>query len=587
MNELWKRHWTTLIGALFLLAALATLFKYSSDQGWITLQLKLGIGLLAGGIAVAIGVTFSKRHERGRIGEMMTGIGTAAWYMTGIYAGVYEAVWEPLTVFVAMAAMTVTVTAYAYRCNYRLLLGISLGGALLAPFALRPEADHVFPLFLYLLVVNAAYFAISVAKSWLEPRMGAFISTWVLYAVYYANFAHAEGGLQTMPMRYAVAAFSFYALAFFAAARREKCGYAGWNMVSSFANTVVFCLWAPTLLNNQAAMTALLLAIGMLYIAMGGIVGKFDAEYGKNALYWHLAFGGFMFLIGLSEVGGGSEYRPIIGVFVWTAIAALTLIAGIKRRSDALKLIASAIWLITGLYWFGATWGVPAVNPFGVYVPFVNGGAGAWMLLAAFGFYAAREVRFVGARQESVHAGIGHTFALLAHLIVGGLLTVQITAASDAYDWMPESTLVLSVSWAAYALLLFLWGAYTRGSLFRWFGSGVLAIVSAKTLLFDLGGEDTLYKIVVFFVLGIICFGITLINKHWKDREPKVQPVRSTQTPPMHSKEHGASIIQSSIQTSDGTDAADANEAGEASDGAKLETGDGSIHPTNKPSIQS
>ncbi|QHW33293.1 DUF2339 domain-containing protein [Paenibacillus rhizovicinus] len=522
MNELWKRHWTTLIGVLFLLAALATLFKYTLDEGLITVQMKIGAGLLAGGGAIAAGLKLSRRADmnRRRLGEFATGLGAAAWYMTGIYAGVYEAIWEPLTVFIVMSVITVAMTAFAYAYNFRLLLGLGLGGALLAPFVLQPEADHVFPLFLYLLVVNAVFFAISIAKSWLEPRIGAFVATWILYAVYYLNFSHADSGWLTKPMSYALAAFVFYALAFFVAAWREKCGYAGWNMTASFANTVLFGLWAPTLLGGEGhSMTVLLLAIGALYMAMSAVVAQIDKQ-GKVAIYSHLLFGAFVFLIGLSELGGGSEYRPIIGVYVWSCIALIALAGGMKLRSDLLKLIASVIWLITGVYWFAATWNVPQINWFDVYVPFLNGGAAAWMLLAAIGFYFARKVRFDGIRPESSeHAVIGHVYALLSHLIVGGLLTVQILNASDAYFWADGTMLMLSVTWGVYAMLLFLWGAYSRGVLFRWFGSCVLAVVAVKTLMFDLSGEDTLYKMIAFLMLGLICFGITLINQRWRDRE--------------------------------------------------------------------
>ncbi|MBM7566875.1 DUF2339 domain-containing protein [Paenibacillus sacheonensis] len=518
MNELWKRHWTTLIGVLFLLAALATLFKYTVEQDLITVPMKLGFGMLFGAAAGMSGLAFAKRAERRLAGEILLGLGAAVWYMTSAYAGVYEAIWEPLTVFIVMTAITVGITLYAYRFDYRLLLGLGLGGALLAPLVLRPDADHVFPLFLYLLVVNAAYFAIGVAKSWLEPRIGAFAATWLLYAVYYMQFTHLDSGWFTMPMSYASAAFVFYALAFFVSAWREKCGFAGWNLYASFANTVIFCLWAPALLGSRLSMTLLFAAIGILYLAMSEIVIKFGKQM-KTAFWSHLLFGAFMLLIGLAEIGGGSEYHPVIGVYVWSLVAALIGIAGMKLRSDLLKLAASMIWLFTGTYWFGTTWDVPRMDWFAVYVPFLNGGAVAWMLLAAIGFCFSRMFRYKSLHREADNMLLGHMYAILSHLVVGGLLTVQLTNAADEYDWHMGTGLLLSVAWAVYALLLYLWGAYSRGRLFRWFGSAVLVIVAFKAMLFDLSGEDTFYKIIAFALLGAICFGITGVNQRWRDRE--------------------------------------------------------------------
>ena len=139
---------------------------------------------------------------------------------------------------------------------------------MLAPLVMRPETDQVFTLFLYLLVVNIAFFGISVLKSWLELRITAFVLTWMMYVVYYLQYTHVDIGWWTMPMRYAIAAFIFYLIAFYAAAWKEKCGYAGINIYSSFANTVVFGLWSASLLDNQMSMTLVLIVIGILYGCM-------------------------------------------------------------------------------------------------------------------------------------------------------------------------------------------------------------------------------------------------------------------------------------------------------------------------------
>ncbi len=520
MNDLLKKHWTTLIGSLFMLASLITLFKYTSDQGLLTDPIKIGIGLLAGAAVAAAGLTLHRKRSLGGklVGEIGTGLGVSIWYTTCSYAGIYAAIWDSMTVMLIIMAITAGISLFAYRFSSRLLMGLGLGGAMLAPLVMRPETDQVFTLFLYLLVVNLAFFGISVLKSWLELRIMAFVLTWMMYVVYYLQYTHVDMGWWTMPMRYAIAAFIFYLIAFYAAAWKEKCGYAGINIYSSFANTVVFGLWSAALLDNQMSMTLVLIVIGILYGCMA-IVFRPYAGPNSVAFYTHAVFGGFSFLLGLSQLGSGSDYRPIIAVYVWLAIAMLILFLGTRLRADWMKAIASLIWLLTGIYWFVKTWEVPRLNWFGIYVPFLNGGAMVWIVLAVFGFYCASKVRYKSQDAES-NVIVANVYALLSHFVVGGLLTIQIVNVFDAYDWGAGKALTLSVTWAIYALLLFVWGAYSSQRLFRWFGSIVLLIVAIKAILLDLAGEDTIYKMIVFVVLGLISFVITWINQRWRDKEP-------------------------------------------------------------------
>ncbi|EFM11667.1 hypothetical protein PaecuDRAFT_1273 [Paenibacillus curdlanolyticus YK9] len=521
--ELWKKHWTTALGALFVLAAFLSLFKYSADQGWLTDPIKIAIGLIAGAAAASIGV---KLHRKGKgfvlAGELGTGLGAAIGYSTAAYAGIYTTLWESMTVLVAMTAITAAVAAYAYRFNSRILMMVSLLGSMLAPLVMQPETDQVLQLFLYLLVMNTAVFAISVMKSWLELRLTAFLFTWLLYAVYYVHFLPESNGWWSMPMRYAVAAFVFYLVAFYAATWRDRSQSAGINVYFSFANTVLFGAWAAALLPGQGAMTVLMLLIGVLYGMLALAIYRFKmVSVSAAAGHIHAALAVIALLLGMSGLGSGSDYRPLVGAFVWTAIALAMVLVGRKLRTDWLIVAGSFVWLVTGVYWFANAWDVPRINPLGdLYIPFLNGGAIAWVALAAFGFYVSRQVNYKSLDKESASI-VAVLYAVLSHIIVGGLLTVQITNVYDEYDVAGSVQLALSVAWGVYALLLFLWGAYSRQRPFRWFGSIVIVLVALKTILLDLSGESSLYKIIVFLLLGAISFGISWVNTKWQAKSGK------------------------------------------------------------------
>jgi uncharacterized membrane protein len=111
-------------------------------------------------------------------------------------------------------------------------------------------------------------------------------------------------------------------------------------------------------------------------------------------------------------------------------------------------------------------------------------------------------------------------YSILSHLIVGGLLTIQVTNMIQHYElgaWM-DLQLTLSIAWGIYALLLYLWGALSRQAVYRVFGALVLISAAAKALLLDLAGSETLYKVIALFALGLIAFSIAYINGKWKSQ---------------------------------------------------------------------
>jgi uncharacterized membrane protein len=138
------------------------------------------------------------------------------------------------------------------------------------------------------------------------------------------------------------------------------------------------------------------------------------------------------------------------------------------------------------------------------------------MLLAALGFYFSLYRKF--RLTAHVDRMLTSLYALLAHLIVGGLLTVQIESAFEEYGSIINHTalsLTLSCVWGVYALLLFLWGSYYKQKLFLGFGSFVLVAVAIKAIFLDLSGEQAIYKILTLLVLGLLSFAISIIRNKW------------------------------------------------------------------------
>ncbi|WJH35971.1 DUF2339 domain-containing protein [Paenibacillus sp. CC-CFT747] len=373
MNDLVKRHWTSFLGALLIVCAFVYLFKYTVDQGWITQQMKIGIGLLVGaGLAVGgIRLILSGRRT---IGEITSGMGAAVLYTTVSFSGIYFALWDSMIVLLCMTAITVGLSLLAYRENLRILMNLALIGALVSPLVLRPENDQVFTLFVYLLVINIVYFVLSLRKSWTELRVVAFAGTWILYMVYFFHFDPVVTEVWSLPYRYATAAFLFYVLGLVISSWKNNLTFEGLNLYLNVANAVLFGLWSVILLDGLTSVAYPMAFTGVLYLALSyGVYRLMESRTGTPVLTFFLG-GVFLLMLAASQAGKGLDIKPLISVYLWTIVAGFLLLAGQARKIDGLKAISLFVWFVVVLYWFVATWSTPRGIWFGVYLPFLNWG---------------------------------------------------------------------------------------------------------------------------------------------------------------------------------------------------------------------
>ncbi|MBL0389503.1 DUF2339 domain-containing protein [Tumebacillus sp. ITR2] len=338
MGQFFKRNWITLLGALFLILAFSYLFKYAVDKGWISDSLKIAAGMLVGVGVILLGVR-KLLSVNLILAQVVTGLGTALLYTTCSFAGVYFNLWSSMTVFLSMLVITAGITVLAYRYNLRILMHISLLGGLISPLILQPENDQVFSLFLYLLVINAAYFFLSIKKNWFELRAEAFIGTWLLYLVYYIHF---DPDTWTLPLRYAAAAFLFYIMSFLYSSWQQNRNFEGLNLYLGFANGVLFTLWSLLLTDGVVSYTVPLASMGVVYLLAALVVYQGNRN-ATLALYSKLIAGVLLLLISGSEFGRGWEFKPLLSVYFWSAVTFAALMVGQRKASDLYKLLAAGI----------------------------------------------------------------------------------------------------------------------------------------------------------------------------------------------------------------------------------------------------
>jgi uncharacterized membrane protein len=519
--EFLKKQWTSLLGAFFIFLAVGYFFDYADEQGWISDSFKIGIGIFLGVSLFAIGYMVMKKQQV-ILGEILSGLGAAIVYTTFSFAGITYAIWSPMTVFLAMLVATSGLAVYAYVFQYRLLMNLGLIGAVISPLVSLPSGDQVFTLFLYMLVVNAVFFYVSVIKEWKELRFKMFFGTWMLYVVYYLHFDPISW---EKPLFYASSAYLFYVIGFLLVSWKERSSFQGLNFYFNIVNAIFFISWIASMASDftlDHLLVLVLSGMGLLYLASSFFIHKVNKNHKTSLIpmFVYLFSGLFLVLTSLSEFREDWEYKPILNVFLWCFVAVLLLFFGKVKQNDFLKGAAVLVWFVVVWFWNFVTHETPMGEFFGVFIPFLNFSGLTWILLAYLGFYMSLRL---SVDSPFIHKEVlSTTLSIVSHLIVGGLLYYQIAAL-----WYPHyyaeslasfnEGLAISISWGVYAILLFLWGAYTGQLFFRIFGGIVLGFVAIKTILFDLAGSETVHKMIVLFLLGVICFTITWINHKWKN----------------------------------------------------------------------
>jgi uncharacterized membrane protein len=117
--------------------------------------------------------------------------------------------------------------------------------------------------------------------------------------------------------------------------------------------------------------------------------------------------------------------------------------------------------------------------------------------------------------------------APVALVLVANLFTL-IFVSLDLWDYVGQQRaeaagasaqqLALSLFWSAYALAAMSAGIWRRARAVRLFALGLLITAVTKVFVFDLSSLDVPYRIVSFFVLGLILLAVALLYTRFESR---------------------------------------------------------------------
>ncbi|WP_411824578.1 DUF2339 domain-containing protein [Leptospira sp. 'Mane'] len=526
-----KKNWIFILGIVSLFFATIYGLSVAFEEKLIPEEAKIGFGIF---LSLTICFVGFKLFTNGieLIGEVIAGFGVSILFATFAYASFVSHIqWSSYTLFVSLAAVSGTLIYFSYRFGMRILMNICLAGGLVTPLIINAVPSQTVLLFVYVFILNITSIYLSFLKKWPETRAVSLFITILIFLTYYIQFSPVTW---PEPFFYISILFLVYLVGLLVSAKLEKEKFDGISLYISVLNILNYVIWTIYIFNAfTLAYSVPLIIISLILIGTAALLHFFLKESNLSALVY-LVVGYLLLGISFGNIANSYQDRGMNYVIVttgWLFIISSVYLFGKKIKQPQLMIGSIYVFFILLVYWYANAWDVEWIEIFGFkYIPFLNPGAFVWMLIAFVSFYIATKVTKELADEKEEILTLPKviwelSFSIIGHLVVGGLLTIQIQNLWEAYELTSvQSDVVLSISWTIYSLILFLWGAYSKNTVFRAFGSVVLILVSLKVFFFDLENQSKAYKAVFFFIFAILVISIAYVNQRWSHTETEEKP---------------------------------------------------------------
>jgi uncharacterized membrane protein len=497
------KHWFTdgnvpvKIGMLVLLAGVAALLKYASDQGWLNAPIELRLAAIAA--AALGGLVFGwVQRDRRRLFALALQGGAIGVLLLTIFAAFkrYDLI-DALPAFAMSVLLIAGMGVLAVVQNSRTLAVLGILAGFMAPIWLSTGSGNHVALFSYYAVLNAAILAIAWWRPWRVLNLLGFAFTFGIGTAWGVLQYNADKFSSTEP--FLLLFFAFYLLIPILYARRqpaEKRDLVDGSLVFG-TPLIAFSLQAGMLHDDRLALALCALGLAALYAVLGWALIR-RARYaalGQSHAVLAVGFATLAVPLALSARATASVFALEGAGLVWLGLRQkrwLPQIAG------ALLQLGAAFGFVVGAdYWH--TDATAIANP-----TFMSG-----LLLAVAGFASAWCYR--RARQDSP-AIVYYLWGMLWWL--GGvihevgrfvdrdsrpdalLIAVAFSAwvAAEVHRRAPARALVLTtLAMLLAAFPLALWQADVHQQPFAGYGAlawAVFALLGVRSLWCLRGGQD-------------------------------------------------------------------------------------------------
>jgi uncharacterized membrane protein len=495
-----------------ILFATAFFLKYAFENRWIGELGRVTIGIAFGVGLSVLGFRYQLRRWR-VFSQILTAGGIVLLYLSTFAAfGYYHLVTQKVA-FVFIAILIAEAAGLALLYNAPAIAIMALVGGFLAPILLHSDQDQYRSLFVYIVALDAG--ALALLKHWRGLSSVAYFGTQLLFWLWYNESYHPQKRVAVLIFQTVI--FLLFLLAHLGREliRRESTTIEDFVLLS--INPFVFFATSYHLLNPNHHDWMGVFAIGMalLYASAAKILLDRTKHPGRTT-HFTTNRSELLLLIGIAltfvTMAIPIQLRSNWITIAW-AVEALTILwAGLEIRSLRLRVIGCTLFgqaLAKLFFWdtpfiFRPTF-TPVINRY-----FLSSVVVIGCLIAASVLYQRASER------KQIHAPKLRLVMMLAAVVtlwfVMSVETQTFFATRAAAEKIVEEAahqrwlgqMALSVLWAVYAAALAAVGFVRRSSSVRWAALVLFALTIVKAMLVDIAQLQQLYRIIVFFVLGVL-----------------------------------------------------------------------------------
>jgi uncharacterized membrane protein len=498
------RRWVGWAAVLLILFATAFFLKYAFDNRWIGEVGRVTIGVAFGVVMTSLGLKYFKRGWR-IFSQILTGGGVTLLYLSAYAAFGYYHLIPQKAAFLLLAIMVAEAAGLALLYQAPSIAVMALIGGFLNPLLLHSDRDQYLAFFGYIIVLDLG--ALAVLRHWRGLRTIAFLGSHLLFWLWYDQNYH-EQKLGAVLLFQLILFLIFLAAHLASRLLRHEKRSTYEDLWLLLVNPFAFFPTAYHLLNPQYHDWMGVFAVGMALVYAGAaklLLGRADVRRME-----------LLALIGVAltfvTIAIPIQLRSNWITIAWSIEALLMLWAGLETNAKRLRISAFSLFslaLIRLLFWD---------TPYGyrpLFIPVFNRYFLSSLAVIGCLFGAAALYHYLGKRKriETTRLKLGILFAAVGTLwLVSTIETYTFFQAKAVAQRVFEDALherwlgqmAVSVVWAVYATVLAAIGFVRRSSAVRWASLALFTMTVIKAMFVDIASLEKLYRIIVFFVLGIL-----------------------------------------------------------------------------------
>lgn len=501
--------WLNRIGIVAIIGAVTFFLKYAFDNNWIGPSGRVAIGVLLGAAMLPWSQWLLKRGYS-YFSEGIAGLGAAVMYLS-IWAGCqYYKLYSLDVGFFAMIIVTAGMAAVALGRNSQRIALLSLFGGFLTPILVSEGKDAQVVLFTYLLILGAGLLVIEMRRDWRSLTPISFLLSQFYFWGWYSEFYRTEKLERTVI--FATLFFLLYAA--LPVIRGVKfSGLRELDTLVVLANSFAYfgALYVMLWPKDRWPLTLLVLALSAAHVMVASYVPP--PKSGESPLT-RLIFAGLALTFATLAIPIRLDGKWITlafaiegAILVWTGFRAMT--GHLRAGGYFLLALAAARLLIFPLparqFLFNERFAAYAV------------------LIICFGvvLYAASQQASSVSGEERSALGL---FAVAINVFALIALSLELwdhfgSHAGLGIDSALAQHLALSLLWTTYASGLIALGVQRESALLRWQALVLFGLVVVKVFIYDSSFLERFYRIVSFFILGLVLLTVSFLYQRKVARE--------------------------------------------------------------------